>query len=471
MKLVIITPLILTKLGVDGIAFWYLLMTVHSLSMVLDFGLLPTLSRLISYAFGGSNNLRNAGTSSKSEFDEPNWKLIKEVFDNTRILYLFVTVLFLIVLSGIGLFVISDFINKIESGPYNYWLCYNIFSVSLIINFFSKSYEAVLIGVNKVSLNNRWTILLNIINVLLMFIFLIQGFKLVALTSIILLISVFNLLRSYILVKRLNNSYLKSNKKVDGLNREILEVAWSPIWRSAIGILGSTGLLHISSLVYSTMTDAVTLAAYLFSLKMMSAIVQFSKAPFYSKIPIYSMLRARGDLDELGNRTALGVQYSLYTFAILSFVLIGFGNGLLSAIESNTNLLETEILVLMALVFFLERHHGMHAQIYSTTNHIPFYIPIIISGILNIILLVISLPRIGVWAFPISLGLSNLVINNWWNVKISVKSLETSFLKYARKSIVFPTITFVGLLIIAYYFNAQFSIFTYEIFYTIKNII
>lgn len=219
------------------------------------------------------------------------------------------------------------------------------------------------------------------------------------------------------------------------------------------------------------MTDAVTLAAYLFSLKMMSAIVQFSKAPFYSKIPIYSMLRARGDLDELGNRTALGVQYSLYTFAILSFVLIGFGNGLLSAIESNTNLLETEILVLMALVFFLERHHGMHAQIYSTTNHIPFYIPIIISGILNIILLVISLPRIGVWAFPISLGLSNLVINNWWNVKISVKSLETSFLKYARKSIVFPTITFVGLLIIAYYFNAQFSIFTYEIFYTIKNII
>lgn len=304
-----------------------------------------------------------------------------------------------------------------------------------------------------------------------MFIFLIQGFKLVALTSIILLISVFNLLRSYILVKRLNNSYLKSNKKVDGLNREILEVAWSPIWRSAIGILGSTGLLHISSLVYSTMTDAVTLAAYLFSLKMMSAIVQFSKAPFYSKIPIYSMLRARGDLDELGNRTALGVQYSLYTFAILSFVLIGFGNGLLSAIESNTNLLETEILVLMALVFFLERHHGMHAQIYSTTNHIPFYIPIIISGILNIILLVISLPRIGVWAFPISLGLSNLVINNWWNVKISVKSLETSFLKYARKSIVFPTITFVGLLIIAYYFNAQFSIFTYEIFYTIKNII
>lgn len=213
LKLVIITPLILTKLGVDGIAFWYLLMTVHSLSMVLDFGLLPTLSRLISYAFGGSNNLRNAGTSSKSEFDEPNWKLIKEVFDNTRILYLFVTVLFLIVLSGIGLFVISDFINKIESGPYNYWLCYNIFSVSLIINFFSKSYEAVLIGVNKVSLNNRWTILLNIINVLLMFIFLIQGFKLVALTSIILLISVFNLLRSYILVKRLNNSYLKSNKR------------------------------------------------------------------------------------------------------------------------------------------------------------------------------------------------------------------------------------------------------------------
>ena len=85
----------------------------------------------------------------------------------------------------------------------------------------------------------------------------------------------------------------------------------------------------------------------------------------------------------------------------------------------------------------------MHAQIYVTTNKIPFYKTAIISGIFNVLFIYILLPKIGVWAFPSSLGLSNLIINNWWNVKISLESLNEKFSNYFYKSAFVPLVLLI----------------------------
>jgi hypothetical protein len=90
----------------------------------------------------------------------------------------------------------------------------------------------------------------------------------------------------------------------------------------------------------------------------------------------------------------------------------------------------------------------MHAQIYVTTNKIPFYKTAIITGIINICLMYLLVPKIGVWGFPVSLAIANLAINNWWNVKISLESINQKFFPFFKKSVMLPLIALILLAII-----------------------
>jgi len=46
------------------------------------------------------------------------------------------------------------------------------------------------------------------------------------------------------------------------------------------------------------------------------------------------------------------------------------------------------------------------------------------------------------YGHPIAHGISNLLINNWWNVKISLKSIDEGFIEYFKKSALLPTLVF-----------------------------
>ena len=112
----------------------------------------------------------------------------------------------------------------------------------------------------------------------------------------------------------------------------------------------------------------------------------------------------------------------------------------LNLINSSVEFVPYTMWGLMSVIFFLERHHAVHAQIYSTTNHIPFWIPVGISGILNLTIAIFLMNFVGYWAFPIALGVSNLFINNWWNVKISLQSINQPIFKYLEKSFFIPLV-------------------------------
>jgi O-antigen/teichoic acid export membrane protein len=174
-----------------------------------------------------------------------------------------------------------------------------------------------------------------------------------------------------------------------------------------------------------------------------TTISQFSRAPFYSKTPIFSGLRVRNKISELSSKTMLAISRSLLVFVIGISSLFFFGDYLLKLIGSETVLEAPTLIIFMGFVWFFERHHAMHAQIYSTTNKIPFYKMLIITGLINICLMYILVPLIGVWGFPVSLGLSNLSINNWWNVKISLKSINQNFWNYFSKSALVPLLILI----------------------------
>jgi hypothetical protein len=144
---------------------------------------------------------------------------------------------------------------------------------------------------------------------------------------------------------------------------------------------------------------------------------------------------------------------SLFVFVIGISGLFFLGDWGLSFIGANATLINYRVMLLMGVVIFLERHHAMHAQVYVTTNKIPFYKSAIITAILNISLILFLLPRVDIWAFPIAQGISNLIINNWWNVYLSINSLNKRFIPYFKISILWPFISLIILSFLRILFN------------------
>jgi O-antigen/teichoic acid export membrane protein len=211
------------------------------------------------------------------------------------------------------------------------------------------------------------------------------------------------------------------------LDKEILRYIWPSVWRCGIGVLLTNGTIQGSSLVYSVVGDVKQVASYLLSLRIMRTIAQFSQAPFYSKIPRLAALRAQGAVSEQVSQARKGMRWAYWAY-VLPFVLLGaFGQKLLLLIESNATLVSQSLWCLLGFALLIERYCGMHAQLYTTTNHILWHITNGITGLLFLLFSCSFFPFVGVYAFPIAIILSHLSFYAWYITKHSYKACSISF--------------------------------------------
>jgi O-antigen/teichoic acid export membrane protein len=449
-RLLILTPLILVRYNIDEIAFWYLLLTINSFATVIDFGFYPTFSRVVSYVFHGMESFDHKTGSHDAGNGKPNWELMKRIYGTINSTYLAISFLVIVLIVLFSYNSMSNVIIKTQEQT-ELWTAYYIYVISVFISFFSRKFDTVIIGTNNLVLITRWDIVNNFLNAMVSVFIVYFHYSLTVLAASQFFFSLLLVARAYYLERIICDKKFREFKFFT-FSKDVFLWCWSPAWRSGILILCSTGINQATGLIYSNVANSVNLAAYLLSLKLVTTIAQFSQAPFYSKLPLLSGLRVKNDIEDLRQVSASSMQKALLVFVIGMGGLILFGQWGMQLIGSKASLIDYRILMVMAIVWFLERHHAMHAQIYVTTNKIPFYKSAIVTGVINISLLVILLPVIDVWAFPIAQGISNLAINNWWNVSVSIKSLQTNFKQFFLKS------AFVPVCIILFIFLIKFLI-------------
>ena len=446
-KLLILTPLILVKYSVDEVAFWYLLLTINSFVVVVDFGFYPTFSRIISFVYHGLDKIADITDKSKVDGNgQPAWDFMKRIYGTINVTYFSLTFLVVVVVTLASFNSIDTVISR-TNDQHVLWSSYFIFIISVVLAFFARRSDTIIIGTNHVALINRWNILNNLVNSLSSILIVYFEFGVFWLAINQLVFSVLLLVRNYYLEIKICEGVFR-NFKMFKFDADIFKWVWTPTWKSGVLILASTGLTQVTGFVYTSMSTAAELASYLITLKLVTTISQFSQAPFYSKLPVFAGLRVRGEIDDFTNKTKESIYKSLFVFVLGISFLFFFGDYLLLMIGSDTKLENPTFIVFMAFIWFFERHHAMHAQIYVTTNKIPFYKTAIVTGIINVILMYILVPKIGVWGFPTSLAIANMFINNWWNVKISLASINQKFFSYFKKSAMWPLVVLILLSLI-----------------------
>jgi len=438
-----VIPLLLNRFSSEEIAAWLLFSSIIAFSSILDFGFHSTFSRVVSYTMGGAISVEGFRDHAKREnLKSPNWALMAVIYGTMGYIFVIIAIIAFILLATIGSLSVAETISA-SKNQQDLWSAWAYLVLSLSIFIYGRKYGTVLHGMYHVAMVNRWNMLFSLLGIIFSVLTILFFPSILYLVIVLQTFSVLSILRDrYLLKVKVRDARFKEYKSF-AWDKNIFRSVWAPTWRTAVGMIASSGVFEITGLIYAQVANAGNLVTYLLALRIMGLINGVSRAPFYSKMPLYAKLRAEGKITELAERTNFGIRFSLYIFILCTFIVGILSEPLLVLINANAKFVPIGMWILICSVGFLERHHAMHAQVYGTTNHIPFYLPITISGVITILLSLFLLKYIDYWAFPLAQGIANILINNWWNVKISIKSLDVVPSRYLVNSFVYPAFVFI----------------------------
>jgi hypothetical protein len=150
------------------------------------------------------------------------------------------------------------------------------------------------------------------------------------------------------------------------------------------------------------------------------------------KIPLIAQLRARGKMHEISQIVFPRMRWFWAVYIGLGLATVLYGQPVLqNVLHSKTPLLSAPVLTALFVVIGLEGHHAIFREITLTSHHNPFAAPVVISGILIVLLSLISVQWIGLWGLIIAPGVVQICFNNWWTVAVGLRSMGNSVEDYA----------------------------------------
>lgn len=401
-SLVILLPVVLTTFSKEDIVVWYLYFTVVSLQLLLDFGFLPTFTRLFSYAYSGLTikeieNIKDHKTAK----GDVNWESLQYLFVATKKIYLKLAIFSFIVAITLGSYMAYDPVSR-SSYPYESWVGWAIVVFIASFNLYTNSYVALLNGMDRVAIVQRWQMLSSL--------FAVFGSTIVIVLTKSLLFGIITYYLSYLINFIVNAQLVKkyyqypSTPIKDNILIALIKYTiWPTAWKSGVGVAMSMGLIQFSGMLVAKLETSVLASSYMIALQIIRAISSFSQAPFYSRLPYFAQLYSKNRIKELIRLSKDRMQKSFLVFVSMYLVVGLFADYLLQLIGSHTTFVESKMWILLGFAFLLERYGAMYLQLYTLTNHIVWHIANGITGIIMVLFVILLYGYYGIYSFPLAM--------------------------------------------------------------------
>lgn len=437
-SLLIVTPVILVKFPAAEVSVWYLFATIIGLVQILDFGLSPTFSRLISYGHGGLPkhliaDLRDV-SAFRGQFSGPNWETIEAVTSAMARTYSRLAWFSVLLLLAVG---IPALLRPIaETGNQTHlWIAYGIIVLSSPRLIYGQLFASYLKGLNKVALTNRLQAGFRILGVLNSFVVLWLGGDILALVIVNQFWGWVAILRNGWLARHVENGRYRAFD-FGSFDAGVMKVAWSAAWKTGLTTFIYMGYTRGFSLVIAQLDDVARVASFLLTMRILTTIEQFSMAPFFSKLPVYARLRAQGRIEDQKSLAQKNMRRSYWAFVLPVIGVGAIGPELLRAIGSQTSFVDLPLWSFLALSILVVRFSSMHLQLYLVSNHIISIQAVLPTLIVSILSTICLLPVLQVYAFPTGMLIGYLCYASWYSAAHSYKAMETNFWDFEWKTFI-----------------------------------
>lgn len=407
----LLLPFILRYLGQEEIGLWYVFVALAGLVQLLEFGLLPTVSRFISYVYSGAKDIRyNKTPECKDEQINPD--LLNNLIIAARQIYFKITALALL---GIVLFGNIYLYTLHTTLDYIYVMsCWTLYGISICIQLYFGYYNSILKGRGDQTVLNKVIVLTKSVLLAVSIPLLIGGQGLISLAigSVIAVI-----IDRWIITKCVynNDRYIIKNYISVEVSKELKTIVWQSAKDMGIVQLGNFLCVRGSVLIVSSFIGLKAAAAYGLTVQVTMVIVIVASMLFGLNLPRMTSEQALQKYSSVKRLFKKSLLTANVIYIISAFSLVLLGNFLLKYITQQTQFLPTEMLILYLVGGLLEMNYSLCTSYLTTKNQIPFVKSMIITGILIILLSFVA-------TFYLKAGLLGVILsqlfvqslyNNW----------------------------------------------------------
>lgn len=445
-------PVVITKLSLEEINVFFLIGTLVSISKGISNGFASTFMRFISYSYSGVklSDFRTIKNKYTKDFSSSyNSNQLKMVLEVMKVMYIILSIMFLIGLSLIGFFALSKPIGAIEINQNHAWTAWYIVLIVSTCNLYLGYYNVFLMGIKKIALIQKISGLINLIGLGFILIVLFAYPNLVSIVFVYQLVTFFMAMSLFFIAKK-ELKKLDLNIRKFKFHYSVFILVWESAWKSTITNISSNIINNISGILVANYFNTSQSASFLFTKRIFNVIESFTQTTFHARLPVIASLRGKGDLLKLIPylKQTQYICYAVFTILYLSLIL--FGDIILSFISNEVGLGSITLIILFSFSILLRRWSGISMGISNQANYILDYITVPLSGIVFFIIVFLFQAQIGVNVYPIAQIIGVICVSPIIIVKF-YPILETTFIKYEKKVII-PAFCFLAIINIIYYF-------------------
>lgn len=426
---IFVVPLVVAFYGDEEQTFYFMIQILFAFAIVADAGISSVVVRATSYFYAGAEQIpKNREEFDKTEAFEgksPNYDGIVELLQTTKWIYYLITAFTILLLLTGGVAAFWNLMSQIDHRM-DMWLAYGILVVYFGIYMVNVRWSSFMRGLDFVAQEARFTTLTTSVRILLWIVLLSFKQKPVALTSALLLEGI--VLHFYyrgFITKWLKLENIKIKRK-GKFNKKLFMTLWPAAWRMGGIQLGNFFVERGNNILVLQIPDTTLMANFTFTTWILKTIFNFSLTPVYSRLPVLFKFAAEK------NFTALKKAASGYMFVGLSVITLAYfflgaaGNPILESLSVDRRLIfPLYLFIIMALTEILDIHSSFHAGVYTSTNHIPFFLPTVISGaIIFFAGLYYALPLYGIAGVILTRFIVQFCFNNWYAMFLNLRFLN-----------------------------------------------
>lgn len=412
LRLILVTPLILTRFDETEIAAWYLFASLNIFGTIITQRLGLTFSRMFAFAMGGASNLAPIkGKREQENGGKPNWTSFERAYGTIGSLNLTIGAVNVLVALGMGWFGLNNILQGYEAKGV-IWLAFGLMQFSSLLTFTFQRYSVALQGMNYIALTNRWGIIFSLLSITAGSLALWRGGGIISLVLVMQVFSVAGVFRNRFLLHSVEEGRVLHFRQY-GFDREVFSWAWEPTWKGFVGNFGLTGSLQLTGIIFTAYASKAEVASLLFALRIMQTITEISQAPFSSVQPLMSRLMAAGDIEILRILIRKRMLYTLILnstgILVASLVL----PVLMNMIGSKIPFISLKAWYLLGGLMLVQRFDILCCAVSAIGNHMIYYWENAIAALVGALVLFLLKDLWGVYTPILTAILPGLLFMNF----------------------------------------------------------
>lgn len=387
---IILLPLILRTMPAETVGIWSIFMTISAFAGLLDLGFNPTFARNVTYVFSGVRSLKVSGiekVETKNKIID--YGLLGGLISAMRWFYLRGALVLFLLLSSLGTYYIHTLLKNYTGDRQEVYIAWAIFCVINTYNLYTLYYDSLLQGKGLIKRSKQIIILGHLIYLFTASLLILGGFGLIAISSA--------QAASVLIIRWLShrsffNDEIKAHihTAIPHSQREVLNAIYPNALK--VGLTSIAGFLvtRSSLVIGSFFLPLNEIASYGITIQLISVISILAGIYTSTYQPKIAQLMVDEDKNGIRDLYLRGQIILVITFIFSGLFLVLFGNMAMEIINSKTQFIPTGLVIFALILSFEQTNLMIAGGILLAKNEVPFLKAAIISGILNVFILLIA---------------------------------------------------------------------------------